>query len=168
MTCQKCLQTRRRVINALPAKVAAPLAKAVMPTVTDAHALIAEARTWLGTPFLHQGRTHRGVDCVGFVIVSLQRLGCIPPDFEITDYPRTPTRDQLMQKIVSHCTRLPGPIPGSMLAIRWKQEVTHVGIFTGETLIHSYQKRGGVVEHSFRGRWLKLVDSAWALPGIRY
>jgi cell wall-associated NlpC family hydrolase len=136
--------------------------------VTDVQSLITEARSWVGVPFIHQGRSRSGVDCIGLIIVSLQRVGCLQKGFEITNYARLPSSDQLMTRVQSYCTPLEQPKPGAMLAIRWNKDVSHVGIFTGENLIHAYQSRKQVIEHSLRGRWLKMIDSAWALPGISY
>jgi cell wall-associated NlpC family hydrolase len=136
--------------------------------VTDVPSLIAEARSWVGVPFIHQGRSRLGVDCIGLIIVALQRLGCLEQGFEITNYSRLPSNDQLMTRVQSYCVRLAEPVPGAMLAIKWNKDVSHVGIFTGENLIHAYQGRGRVIEHSLRGRWLRMIDSAWALPGVAY
>lgn len=129
--------------------------------------VIAEARLWIGIPFMHQGRSRRGVDCIGLIIAVGQRLELVPPDFERRDYGRQPSRDELGQKIRDYCRRLDAPLPGCMLAMRWNREAAHVAIFTGETLIHSYERVGRVIEHSFRGHWPRFVDSAWELPGVK-
>jgi cell wall-associated NlpC family hydrolase len=130
--------------------------------------IIEEARTWLGVPFMHQGRSRRGVDCIGLVIVVAQALDLVPSSFERRDYGRIPNRDELGKKIREHCQPLAEPKPGCMFAMRWNKEAAHVAIYTGETLIHSYERMGRVVEHSFRGRWPRFVDSFWGLPGVSY
>jgi cell wall-associated NlpC family hydrolase len=127
-----------------------------------------EARSWVGIPFRHQGRSRSGVDCIGLVIVVAQSLGLVPADFERRDYGRMPNRDELGQKIREHCRPLEVAQPGCMFAMRWNKEAAHVAIYTGETLIHSYERIGRVVEHSFRGRWPRFVDSVWTLPGVSY
>lgn len=133
--------------------------------MTTGAEIVAAARGWVGVPFRHQGRDREaGVDCVGLVIVVAQELGLVPANFERNDYGRLPTRGELDAKIMQHCT--PTELtPGCVCAIRWNKELAHVAIFTGDTLIHSYESVGKVVEHGFRGRWVRLVDSTWRLPG---
>lgn len=130
--------------------------------------VIAEARSWKGTPFLHQGRSARGVDCVGLVIVTLQKLGCLSQQFESPEYGRVPKPGELRRKIEGYCKSLAAPVPGAMVGFRFIGNETHVGIYTGENIIHAYQKRRQVIEHSFRGKWLERVTGCWALPGVSY
>lgn len=130
--------------------------------------VIIEARRWLGVPFRHQGRTRYGVDCVGLVICVAAKLGIIPIDLDRRDYGRTPSRDELANKVREYCEPADDLQPGCIAAIRWNKELAHMAIFTGTTLIHSYENVGGVVEHGYRRRWVRLVDSAWLLPGVNY
>ena len=41
----------------------------------DPSAIVAAARTWLGVPWRHQGRTRQGVDCAGLVVLVGRGLG---------------------------------------------------------------------------------------------
>jgi cell wall-associated NlpC family hydrolase len=51
-------------------------------------AVVAEAMTWLGTPWRHQGRVKgAGVDCAQFVIACYRNAGLIP-DIDAGNYPR--------------------------------------------------------------------------------
>ena len=129
--------------------------------------VIDAARGWLGVPFRHQGRDAHGIDCVGLPIVVCQSLGLIGPNFEITHYGRTPTGD-LLPRLQSHCQPIPQPVPGALVVIAWAREAAHVAICTGDTVIHAYERVGKVVEHGYRGRWVRMTHSAWALPGVRY
>lgn len=45
-----------------------------------------EALSWIGTPWKHQGRSRRGVDCCGLVVVVGQQLGLDVED--VTGYNR--------------------------------------------------------------------------------
>ena len=47
-----------------------------------ADAIVAEARTWLGVPWRHQGRSRAGVDCAGLVVLVARAL-------ELADYDST-------------------------------------------------------------------------------
>lgn len=173
MTCGGCLKARRRLINVAPARIAAPIARAVLPTVTDAAAVVAQARTWVGVPFRHQGRARTGVDCWGFPVMVLRALGALPDGFDRADYPRHPHGDEIERTLSRYCTKLPAPVPGALIAVRWSRQVAHVAVLTDtDTLIHCYERApggGAVIEHGFRGMWRgRLYAGAWALPGVRY
>ena len=45
--------------------------------------IIEEARSWIGVPFHHQGRTKSGCDCIGIVLACARRL-----DYKYEDYTR--------------------------------------------------------------------------------
>lgn len=129
--------------------------------------LIEEARSWVGVPFRHQGRNRAGIDCVGLPIVVCQSLGIIPAKFEITNYGRVPS-GELEGRLLAHCRQIPAAVPGCLIVIAWTRLAAHVGICTGETMIHAYESSGGVVEHGYRARWVRMTHSVWALPKVRY
>lgn len=129
--------------------------------------VISEARSWVGVPFRHQGRSRTGIDCVGLPIVVLQNLGVLPSNFEITNYGRLPS-GELVERVKAHCTKVEVAKPGTLVVIAWTSTAAHVAVCTGDTLIHSYESVGRVVEHGYRGRWIKLTHSIWALPGVSY
>ena len=131
-------------------------------------ALIQEARTWVGVPFLHQGRSREGVDCVGLVIVVGRALGILPRDFERTAYGRVPHAGKLLQEIAAHCVSTATACPGSLLVLRWQGDPHHIAICTGANLIHANARVGRVVEHGYRHPWPKLTQSVWRMPGVEY
>lgn len=59
---------------------------------------------------------------------------------------------------------------GCIVSIRWPgiKKAGHLGIFTGENLIHAYSRTGRAVEHGFRGTWLKMASGFWRVPGVAY
>lgn len=134
--------------------------------------LIEQARTWLGVPFRHQGRGRVGVDCAGFLVELLRAADGLPKDYaEPSNYGRHPQR-ALFEIVERYCkpSNSRAAFPGALVLIRWKPGVppSHVGLCTGETMIHCYQNSGGVVEHGFRGPWVRMTHSLWRLPGVRY
>ena len=138
------MKARRAIINKTPPRIAAPLARFLLPVVTTSEAVVREARTWVGVPFRHQGRDRTGVDCVGLPIVVLQNLGAVETDFEIRDYPRLPFNGNLEQRIVAHCTPLPAPVPGCLIALKWQRSLAHVALYTDiDTLIHALERHHG-------------------------
>jgi cell wall-associated NlpC family hydrolase len=111
-----------------------PLPAAPSPTlgpVNSVDAVIAEARTWLGTPYLWGGCTRRGVDCSCFVRNAWATAGISMPrtTSEQIRWATPITRDQIQpgdliffNNTCSNC----GPNP------------THVGMsLGGNSMIHA-------------------------------
>lgn len=133
-------------------------------------ALISEARTWIGVPFVHQGRSRHGVDCAGFIVAMMRSAGELPADFvDVRNYARRPN-GELLQLVARHCARTHRECSGLLVLIRWPRDVepSHVALLTGQTLIHCYQRQRAVVEHSYRGPWKRDAHSLWRLPGVIY
>src|SRR5688572_12541928 len=134
----------------------------------SADMVVDEARSWVGVPFLHQGRSRSGVDCVGLILQVLQDLGCITDDFKRPSYGRLPNQGHLERQISEYCLPLDQLIPGALIGVQWHGDAAHVAIYTGDNIIHAYEKRKQVVEHGFRGKWLERIKGVWALPGVYY
>lgn len=102
-----------------------------------AEALVAEARTWIGVPYVWGGTTRKGADCSGFLVTLYRDAAGIV-------LPRT-TRQQrdstvpLKRKDVA---------VGDILFFSSKKsggKVAHVGMYVGEgRMIHSSSSRGVV------------------------
>ena len=52
----------------------------------SADRLVAQARSYLGVPWRHQGRTRAGIDCAGLVVLVARDLGLT--DYDSTAYGR--------------------------------------------------------------------------------
>jgi cell wall-associated NlpC family hydrolase len=127
--------------------------------------LITEARRWVGTPWVHQGRTARGLDCVGLLVVCAQALG-IPVE-DKADYGREPVGQSLMSHLSSYLTPAPRNeiLPGRVGVFTESRFPCHVGVFSEVSgnlyLIHAYARRRKVVEEPFveGHRGLRLIGS---------
>lgn len=131
--------------------------------------LIAQARTWLGVKFLHQGRTRHGADCLGYVAALLGELGSpMPLERLPKNYARAP-QSELEAMLRSLCREIPLQ-PAALVLVKWPDTVhpSHAGIYTGANLIHCTAENGCVVEHGYRGVWVRRTVSVWALPLVRY
>lgn len=134
--------------------------------MVKARDIVAAARSWVGVPFLHQGRNRSGIDCVGLVIVTMQQVGLWEQDFERRDYGRMPTTNELHEKLAFYFRRVEEPEPGAIIGVRWSRELAHVAIFTGETIIHAFERRGKVIEHGYRAAWPRKTASVWVHPEV--
>lgn len=139
------------------------------PRAIGQYEIVDKARELIGTPYRHQGRSRFGVDCVGFVVVILEHFGRLPVELAQTNYGRLP-RAELIEKTRKYCEPLERPEPGALLLIRWPGERNpgHTAIYTGEDglMIHAYGTLQKVVEHGYRGAWVRQTDSVWRLPGV--
>lgn len=142
--------------------------------MTSADQLIAEARSLLGVPWVHQGRSVAGLDCIGFVMLAcknsgldmLAALGCQ----DRTDYGREPTVAGL-QALQNGAVQIQEPEPGCLMFIRFHRAKfpQHFGILTREgTLIHAHSTAGRVVEHRYGEPWIRTTHSIWQIPGVQY
>jgi cell wall-associated NlpC family hydrolase len=139
--------------------------------------VVAEARTWLGTPFIHQARLRGvGVDCVGLPIGVARSLGLVAPDFDVTGYPGSPDGKSLLGLADQHMTRIARADmqSGDVIVIRWEVEPQHFGMLGdylhgGLSMIHAMGTRDGrgrVIEHRLDKSMLARFVAAYALPGV--
>ena len=132
--------------------------------------VIKEARSWIRTPWRHQGRI-KGVasDCIGVVIGTAKALGLTEPDFDIRDYARFPD-GKLLRKYLGE---LMDPVSlsqkqgGDVLLIRPSRIDQHIAILTFEnSIIHAIDMERGVREHILDRVWAKLVVGAYKFRGL--
>lgn len=77
-----------------------------------------QARSWLGVPFLHQGRSRVGVDCVGLLIAVARSVG-----YEVMDldaYKRTPQPSVMGALLAQNADEIPisEMLPGDVFWMR--------------------------------------------------
>jgi NlpC/P60 family putative phage cell wall peptidase len=130
-------------------------------------AFVQEARTWLNTPYQHQGRL-KGVacDCIGLVICTARALGLT--EYDITGYGKRPDGNlRPVMETQLEFIPLTTAQAGDVLLFAWNTFPLHVGILTDEThLIHAYMPNRRVVENSLDARWRALVVAAYHVPGV--
>lgn len=122
--------------------------------------IIAAARECLETPFRHQARAVGvGMDCAGVICHVATRLGL--PHATPHDYPRNPYQGQLERTLdAQSCLQrvsIDDAQPGDVLLMRFGREPRHLGIWTGETIIHAYEPSEKCCEHRMDDAWWSRV-----------
>lgn len=112
--------------------------------MTDARqAVIAEALSWLGTPWHHQARLKGvGCDCIQFVIGVFHACGLCPA-IDTWDYGQDWMfhRDDelILTGLAQYATETDTAGPGDIVVYRFGRTFSHVGILgNGGQLIHAY------------------------------
>lgn len=116
------------------------------------------ARECIGTPFRHQGRiVGVSLDCAGVICHVAKRLGFEPVDTK--GYSRTPSGALLETAADSqpYLERVYNKHPGDILMMRFNGDPQHVGIYTGETIIHALWDVKKVTEHRLDDMWESRV-----------
>lgn len=148
-------------------------------------AVVAAARSWLNTPFRHQGTLKGvGVDCGGLIVGVSIELGLIPANYQrflpasVRGYARDPDGDLGRLLCDHYLTRIdPKDMrPGDVIVVRWDGPPRHAAFVAesahGLTMIHADNERANkVVEHTVRVLSSKAAKMpklafAYSLPGV--
>jgi NlpC/P60 family putative phage cell wall peptidase len=136
-------------------------------------ALLAEARTWLGTPWHHQAAVKgAGCDCIGFVRGAAEPfIGAVdqPMDYAAT-WPLYRAEERLRDALAARGTEIPfkDALPGDILLFGFgKGPAHHCGYLSeGGRFLHCYREAGAVVEQDLTAFWTEKLRGAFRLPGI--
>jgi cell wall-associated NlpC family hydrolase len=128
--------------------------------------IVTIARSYIGTPFHHQGRVKGvGIDCVGLLVCVMRECGLTVEDK--ADYngliDSALLRSKLDTHLVQHCNA--SLQPGDILLLRIGKHPQHIAIVTDTGIIHTHQGSGKVVETSL-GKWANCIVAAYRLPGV--
>lgn len=132
--------------------------------------VVTEARSWVGTRWQHQGRSREGVDCAGLVIEVAK--ACRGSTFDITDYPRIATDEQMVELCAQHLQRIRFAEieAGDVLVFAFDRQ-RHMAIaadylYGGLSFIHAYSLAPRrVVEMRLDERWRSRLMAAFRFPG---
>jgi NlpC/P60 family putative phage cell wall peptidase len=144
-------------------------------TPADPSAVLAIARSWLGTPYLHQSSVQGvGCDCLGLARGIWRALLGDEP-WEVPPYSRD-WGEAGRREVLAEAARtalieisLDAAGPGTLILFRMAPRVPakHCGLL-GESvirpsLIHAYD-RSGVVEEAFTPAWSRRAAFAFVFP----
>jgi cell wall-associated NlpC family hydrolase len=90
-----------------------------------AQAFVSAARGFLGVPWVHQGRSDKGMDCVGLIVLSIRAAGI---DVPLTaDYGRMQDYRQARRYLEAFCDRVGSPDIGDIVLFKTTQTL-HMAI----------------------------------------
>lgn len=153
--------------------------------------IVGAARTWVGTPYVHQARGPKGAeggtDCVGLLIGVAVELGLIDPGYDPTGYSWETDGSQLRAELSRWAdmvaftdtpqdmgfwlaTMQPGDIAvfkvvGLPQHTAFVSEIDYGVSGTYPGLIHAYNPAHKVIEHSLNDRWVHRMIELWRLRG---
>ena len=125
------------------------------PVTRDA--VVAEARSWLAVPWRHQGRSRRGIDCAGLVVLVARQLGLA--DHDLAGYGRHSSGLALVDAFRAAMNTIPLPKagPGDVLLLADAAYPCHCGILTElrgmPHLLHAHALRRQVIEEPYVDEW---------------
>lgn len=134
-------------------------------------AILAEARSWIGTPYRHQASVKgAGCDCLGLVRGVWRALYAeepepIPP--YTPDWAETRGEETLLHAARRHLVWVERASPGDVLLFRMNERapMKHAAILAdNERLIHAYWGRA-VVESRFAPWWRARLGAGFSFPG---
>ena len=130
--------------------------------------VMATARSWVGVPYKHQGRSRRGVDCGGLLLCIGRDLGVrlLEPSVE---YSMSPDPEIIEKGITDNCTlvsNIDDIRPGDIIHFSFAGEPRHVGMATDIGVIHSWAKPKKVVEHRIDTVWKNRIINIYRPKAI--
>lgn len=136
--------------------------------MSDARDLVAEARTYLGVRWQHQGRSREGVDCIGLVIAVGE--ACRGLTVTEPDYGRVAVDEQMIEGAGVHLVPVPKAQmrPGDVVVLGFNTQ-RHMAILGdypagGLSLIHAYVPNRKVIEQRLDDVWLSRIKQAFRFP----
>jgi len=133
--------------------------------------IVAAARSALGIPFRHQGRSSRGLDCVGLLLYVADRIGVEYVD--VSGYSRRPSGGLLEETFENHVDR--GVLlridpkemqSGDFLMMKFTGDPQHLAILSGDNIIHSHLRVGKVCEHRLDDMWRDRIVRVYRIAGV--
>jgi cell wall-associated NlpC family hydrolase len=138
---------------------------------------IATVRSYIGTPYHHQGRLPGvGMDCPGPLILAARAHGIVAPDFDVTSYSREPDGHTLKRLLDDNLEPIPfdDAEPGDVLLGRFNGgRPRHIGILTDNTSgrrywieAEAYRHRMVIEARLILGPRIMTIVQAYRVPGL--
>ena len=132
--------------------------------------IVAQARTWLGTPFHHQARLKgKGCDCLGLIVGVVDELGLEDRNgmrlaaYDEVTYSKEPDGAYLIQKLTGLLEEVPThqARAGDLALFKVRENPQHLAILSDYEgalgMIHSFAPSRRVVEHRLDDEWKSKI-----------
>ena len=130
------------------------------------HPIVAQARTWTGTPFHHQARLKgKGCDCLGLIVGVVDELslkdkhGQPLAGYDEVTYSKEPDGAYLTEKLTALLDEVPivEAQAGDLALFKVRENPQHMAFLTDYEntlgMVHSYAPARRVVEHRLDDDW---------------
>ncbi len=122
----------------------------------EREAVIAAARSYLGTPYQHQGKAPgRGLDCVGIIECAYREAGMEMPEHH--QYGREPMGGFLKSTVEKYFVISTNPLPADIMLICYFGYPHHLAIYNNYSMIHANSKTRKCVEHRIDDTWKRMT-----------
>lgn len=137
--------------------------------------MVACARRYLGVRFAHQGRSARGLDCLGLVMLAAQDAGVriggrAPLSLDVQGYGARPDAALLMRRLAAYLQPVDTPELGDILVLSMDGQPQHLAMVSDYPvtgcwgMIHAYAVARKVVEHRYDAVWQRKTVQIFRLP----
>lgn len=133
--------------------------------------IVAAARDYIGVPFVHQGRSRLGLDCLGLLVRVAQdcdlRLDGAPVwQRDEGGYGHYPDADHLRAQLEAVLQSAEALAEGCVVLMQHDGTARHLGVvgeYAGDelSLIHAYAPAKSVVEHRLDEQWRARIVAQW-------
>ncbi|MFN3349642.1 NlpC/P60 family protein [Pseudorhodoplanes sp.] len=137
--------------------------------------IVAEARSWIGTPYRHQASLKGvGCDCLGLVRGVWRAIHGAEPEAMPAysrDWAEAARRETLAEAGARHLVPVARDAmqPGDVLLFRWRAGLVakHAAILTSDTAMVHAHDGAAVSEVAFAPWWRRRVAFVFRFPGVR-
>lgn len=131
--------------------------------------IVATARSYIGTPYSHQGRMRGiGLDCGGLILQVGKELQLLDWNTH-PNYGRKPNGNEMAAMCGAHLDirAWDDRSAGNIGLFAFLGEPQHLGIFTGDGgLIHVYMQARRCVEHRLDDEWESRLRLVYSYRGV--
>jgi cell wall-associated NlpC family hydrolase len=130
--------------------------------------VVAEAKSWLRTPYHHRGRIKgAGVDC-GMLLIEVFAAAGVIEDFDPGYYPHDwhlhRSEERYLGWVERHAHRVDVPLPGDVLLFKFGRCISHGAIVVEwPTVIHAYLRQGCRLARADQAPLDGRLDSVWSV-----